>query len=302
MNTIKALMYRKVSLILAVVIVLLAASACGFFSQVKNKGNYPPETSLLLRAGVGAQAPCPTNIDDLALSIERAAEFIHYRSGVKLNQMVKQKLFTLERASLPEWCSEPDCSRLTRQQVKDVITATLMNVLVKLTDSEIDNIAHRSLRVMPDGRCGNVEDYVHVPSSHSGLTADEFVQVAREVRDSHFVFRPHTEAELAGLIDSRLDVMAHACPDWDVAVYSPYQVFMLAYALASDDHLAKSRAEIITEMKRIEAFIYSKCGQVNSFETRYPFGDIGYIYSSPMSVFFSEAVQNDLLNRIDGTR
>ncbi|MEW6208985.1 MAG: hypothetical protein AB1631_11505 [Acidobacteriota bacterium] len=288
----------KLLLNVAVLVGLVALIAIRMNSTTQSQ-SYAPNLAAVLQSGIGAEAPCPTSSSNLALRINNAKEFIQYRSGVVLTQETIDRLSSLEQATLPGWCNMPSCPRLTRQQVKDVITATFMNALGSLSDAQIDNMAYNSLRVLPGyARAGRVFE-VQLRSSQWNMGPEEFKQMAKDIRSPYSLYRPLAQTEIANLVDQHLDWLAYGCSDWNMSTYSPYQVFMLAYSLASDDLMGRSRTELAALMEEDRIRIYNDCGLVCPTEGRCAFGDTGYLYSSPMTIFFNDAAQNDLLNRID---
>lgn len=298
MKTVAIGKFWKLPLNIAVLVGLVALIVIRMNSTTQSQ-SYARDLAPMLQSGIGAQAPCPTSSSNLASRINNARNFIFSRSGMGVTQEVADRLFLLEQETLPGGCNAPNCPRLTRQQVKDVITATFMNVLGSLSDAQIDNMAYNSLRVLPGyARAGRVFE-VQLRSSQWNMGPEEFKQMARDIRSPYSLLRPLAQTEIANLVESQLNWLAYGCSDWNTSTYSPYQVFILAYALASDDPLVMSRTELAARMEEDRIRIYNDCGLICPTEGRYAFGDTGYLYSSPMTVFFNEAVQNDLLNRVD---
>ncbi|MBI3654714.1 MAG: hypothetical protein HY231_27085 [Acidobacteria bacterium] len=290
--------YGKVVLTMSMVIGLVVLLAMKWNRTAKGEP-YSLQTVQFLQAGIGAQAPCPTSSSNYQVRINGALYFMQCRSGVTASQAVVDKLSVLEYQTLPGSCNSSNCSRLTRAQVKSVITATFMNVLSALSDAQIDDMSQNSLRVFPNYAPPARIDQVKLIGSHGNMTPAEFGQMAWDIRSSYSYLRPIVQTEIAALIDSKLDMLAYACPDWNMSTYSPYQVYMLAYSLALDDHLGLSITALNQRMKEMETYIYNNCnGLVCPSEGKCAFGTNGYIYKTPANIFFSDAVQTDLLNRI----
>ncbi len=288
----------KLLLNVAVLVGLVALIVIKMNSTTQSQ-SYPPNLAPMLQSGIGAQAPCPTSSSNLASRINNARNFIFYRSGMGVTQEVADRLFLLEQETLPGGCNAPNCPRLTRQQVKDVITATFMNVLGSLSDAQIDNMAYNSLRVFPGYVHASRPSEVQLRSSQWNMGPEEFKQMAGDIRSPYSLLRPLAQTEIANLVESQLNALAYGCSDWNMSTYSPYQVFMLAYALASNDLLLMSSTELAAHMEEGKVLIYNLSGIVCPTQGRCAFGDAGYLYSSPMTAFFNEAVQNDLLNQVD---
>jgi hypothetical protein len=267
--------------------------------------SYPPELAAMVQAGIGNQAPCPSGYSMIPEAVEAGAAFIQYRSGATLSAEVKQRLVAVEQATTQGEVN--DEVRLTRQEVKDVLTAMLMNRVNSITDAEIDFMADHRFRVLPDHKTPQLVDQVQLRGSKGYLDPTTFKQMARVFRDGSsvegIILRSMGVGEVRAEIEGFCDVLAHSCPDqWNVMYYSPYQVFMLGYALTSDDQLVDSYNDLHQEMKRIEEYMYKHYGIIVPSSGRFPFGDNGYKYSSPLSTFFNNDVQLELLNRYCAVR
>ena len=293
----------KHKLVLGSILAVLIIAGVAVFTRVavRSAPPYPADFSAAVQSGIASQAPCPSSYGAVPQAVENAASFITYRSAVTLSESIKQKLVQLDQSAMS---GPPNPSGLTKQQVKEVITANFVNTINSVTDSQIEDIAKNSLRVLPCVVDKARQDQVQLRGSKGNIDSEIFRQKAVEFRNGSTPEGLSLRALSVGLIgeevDARLDALAYACPEqWKVNYYSPYRVFMLAYALVSDDLLLKSQNEIVSQMQSLEDWIYNNRGISCPSAGRYPYGDHGYIYCTPMSLFFSTAVQNDLLDRID---
>lgn len=291
-------MKHKLTLGSILAVAIVAAIAVFTRVAVRSAPPYPADFVAAVQAGIASQAPCPTSSASVPQAVENAASFIAYRSGVTLSDSIKQKLVQLDQSALS---GSP--SVLTRQQVKDVIIANFMNTVGSVTDSQIEDIAKNSLRVLPCVVDKARPDEVQLRGSKGNIDAEIFRQNAIEFRNgstSQAQSLRTMSVDLIGEeIDSRLNALAYASPEqWKVNYYSPYHVFMLAYALISDDPLSKSQNEMVSQMQSLENWASTNRGITCPSAGRQPYGDHGYIYCAPMSLFFSPGVQNDLLDRI----
>lgn len=291
-------MKSKVALGFSLAIIMVLAVAVFTRMRVRSASPYPPEFAALVLSGIGSQAPCPSSYGGVPQAVDSAASFITYRSGLTLSELVKQNLTQTEQSAI----SGSSVGGLTRQQVKDVITATFMNTVSSLTDVQIGDMAANSLRVMPcvvNQRLAEVQ----LRASKGNFDSEIFRQKAIEFREGStaesLTLRTMAASLIGEEVDKRLDELAYACPDqWKVTYYSPYRVFMLTYALVSDDSLSKSQSAMVESMQNTESWLYSNRGISCPSAGRNPYGDNGYIYSTPTSLFFGPAAQNDLIGRI----
>jgi hypothetical protein len=292
-------MKRKLVLSSSLVVVIVVGAAVFTKMRVRSAPPYAANFAAGVQAGIASQAPCPTSPRGVQQAVENAASFITYRSGTTLSEQVKKKLVQIEQSTMS---GATDAIGLTRQQVKDVIAANFMNTASSVTDAQITDMANNSLRVMPcvvDKRPAEVQ----LRGSKGNFDSETFVKKAIEFRDGstpEALSLRSTAATLIGQeVDSSLDGLAYACPEqWKVGYYSPYRIFILTYALVTDDLLINSQTQIVDQMQSTENWLYSNRGISCPSAGRCPFGDHGYIYCTPMSIFFGQGVQTDLLNRI----
>lgn len=292
-------MKRKIALSFSLAVVIVVGAAVFTKMRVRSAPPYAPNFAADVQAGIASQAPCPSSYGVVQQAVENAASFISYRSRATLSAQVKQQLIQLEQSTLS---GSTDVPGLTRQQVKDVITANFMSTVGTVTDLQIATMANSSLRVMPcvvDQRTSEVQ----LRASNGNVDSEAFRQKAIVFRDGTtqeaLSLRATATSLIGSEIDKRLDGLAYATPQqWQVNYYSPYRVFILTYALVSDDCLSKSQSGMSSYMQSTENWLSSKRGISCPSAGRCPYGDSGYIYSTPTSIFFSQVAQNDLLTRI----
>lgn len=290
-------MKRKVAWGIPFVIVMVVGVAVFTKLRVRSAPPYDQNFAASIQSGVASEAPCPSSSGAVTQAVENATWFITYRSGTTLTQQVRQRLGQLEQSSISS------STGLTAQQVRDVIAATFMNTVSSLTDDQIAEMAKSSFRVMPCVVEGRAEE-VQLRASKANLDSGIFKQKAIEFRNgstAEALSLRNVAVDLIGeAVDERCKGLAYACKDqWKVAYYSPYRVFMLAYSLVTDDPLAFSQSEVSSQMQSAANWIYSNRGIDCFSASSSPYGDHGFIYRTPTSTFFSQDVQNDLLDRID---
>ena len=109
--------------------------------------------------------------------------------------------------------------------------------------------------------------------------------------------------------------MAEAVPEqygnlWDVAAdtesaandagFTPLQAFLAAYSLVSDDRLDYSQANLRRHMELSQQDWTRRLGRpYPSPEGRRAYGVNGYVFSSPLDIFFDEQTVNRLLDRVE---
>lgn len=289
----------------AAIFAVVIAGAITLVVRTRGQSSPPCAPSMVarLQQGLGTEVRCPASYSLVSSAVDNAAWCLQYRAGIVLSNGVKQQLINLEQSTINGE------GRLTRTEVKNIITATFMNRVSSVTDSQIDNMAEQSFRVVP-GLAGS--NLVNGPQGNGvqlrgyleGIGVATFKQKAREFRsgstEDGAALRALAPAKIASEVETLCNTWAYACPnDWKVDYYSPFRVFLLTYALAADDHLADNHDECVGSMQKIEGWMHETYGITYSSNGRCPYGASGYVYKSPIDVFFDEATQTDLLNKYD---
>jgi hypothetical protein len=181
-----------------------------------------------------------------------------------------------------------------RQDIKNIITAKFLAVASTLTDSQISNMSTNSFQTIPAWLPLNRSPQLIMPPNVDQAT---FIQTAQQIRNGNSTAVAAATAQIASEVDEICNIMAYALPsDWNVTYYSPYRVFCIAYYLASNDDLAYSYTDCQTRMTNVQNWLSAQ-GFNAPCTGRVLWGDAGYLYTRPTSIFFSDAVQLDLLNR-----
>jgi len=259
--------------------------------------NPPPCTSdwvTKLQHGIDSEAPCPTSLSNISSSVSNLSLFTQYRCGFSLSNTVQQRIAQLEQEAWPGNCT--GVCQLTRLEIKNIITAEYLALASTLTDAQITGMS-QSFQVVPAWVPSTRSTDVQLTSSGNNISPSDFVQGLQLLRSGNSTAQATATAQITSHIDDLCNVLAYALPsDWNVSIYSPYRAYVIAYCLASDDRLADSHAECETRMMNTQNWLFSKGFNVPC-EGRALWGDSGYIYTRPISIAFSEAVQSDLLNR-----
>jgi hypothetical protein len=250
-----------------------------------------------VQAGVGSQAPPPSSIGTITPAIANAAFFMQYRSGISLSSSLQARLIQLEEQTWPGNCN--GVCKLTRQEVKNVIAAMLKDAVSGLTDSQISAMSTGSFRVVPCGTLPQQLQLVHLQVAGLNVSPTTFVQTAQQLRNGDATLQSHFVSAVSSEVDKCCNVLAYAIPSqWDMTYYSPYQVFVIAYSIISMDHLGDSYSDCQTFMRNTETYL-SQQGNNCPCTGRCLWGDLGYIYTRPVALLFSDAMQMNLLNRYD---
>ena len=166
-----------------------------------------------------------------------------------------------------------------------------------VTDAQLNSWASNSFQVMAGYTPSNRSTDMQLDASKYVAPKATFIQSAQELRAGSSSMQIQVTTVAASAIEHQCNVLAYALPnDWNVTYYSPYRVLLIAYWLVSGDPLADSREDCANRMQFLENWLSSR-GFNCPASGRYLWGDAGYVYSRPVSTFFSDAMQLDLLNR-----
>jgi hypothetical protein len=278
----------------------VATLAVAIVVGLKVRGQSSPPCSSafvpMLQNGIGAQAPCPASLSSIAPNVSNLSLFIQYRCGFVISPSTQQRLAQLEQESWPGQNNGGEV-RLTRQQVKSIITAEFQSVSASLTDTQISLISNNTFRTMSAWTPSNRVNGVDLTSSYaSDLSRATFLQDLQQLRGGDAAMQSLATAQLSTAIDGFCNVMAYVLPDWNVTYYSPYHVFVIAYNLASNDQLAGSYADCENRMSQMGTWLAQQ-GYAAPPSNAVLWGDAGCLYSRPVSIIFSDGVQSDLLSR-----
>jgi hypothetical protein len=84
------------------------------------------------------------------------------------------------------------------------------------------------------------------------------------------------------------------------AGFTPLQAFLFAYSLVSDDRLDYGQANLRKSMEANQKYWAKKLGQpFPSADGQRAYGVNGYLFSSPLDLFFDDQNVNRLLDRIE---
>jgi hypothetical protein len=287
-------MKRKVLIFIGITIASVAVA--GIVKKGISQSNPPCTAEFVtrLQAGVGTEAPPPTTVGNISPAIASCAYYMQYRCNLNLSSTVQQRLAQLEQESWPGNCNGP--CQLTRQEAQNIISAALSNVVTHLTDAQINSMATSSFQMTSGWTPPTRAQEVMLRASGPNVTQTTFTQTAQQLRTDP-TLQAQFGSQISGEVNRRCNVLAYAIPSqWNVSTYDPYRVFMVAYALVADDNLGDPQSDISGYMTNMQGWLSSQ-GFNCPTTGRTMWGDAGYGYNRPVSTFFDDTAQLDLLNR-----
>ncbi|MBC7910240.1 MAG: hypothetical protein H7Y30_07055 [Pyrinomonadaceae bacterium] len=294
---------RLMAIALAVACVMVAGVAVWYTSKLPAKASSKDTRHLQerLHNGVGSEvrfASAAANPEQIAEAVGSTADFIQWRSGLRMSDGMKRKLVEAESNVL-----QGRVRYLTIEELTDNLTAAVVDRLATLTDEEIRQAAEVSSN--EDGQ---------VLSRANGkwgvLTQKELIQQAKSGREwsrrgdsaLQIGLRPMIEEE----VNDRVSTLGAALPEQfgqaRAQGVTPMQALLIAYSVAADDPLTDSRSDI-TQMliqKRMDAGQTRAQKRAQQNVSGRPYGPHGLLHPSHPYLFFNRAGVYTLLNLTEG--
>lgn len=264
----------------------------------------------LVRRGIGAEvsfAGASATREEVRASIDSVTDFISKRSGLELDWEVRQRLVMIEAQALKD-----NAQRITAEQLTDALNQTLIERIRTLSDAEIEQ-ATETFRGFnsPDLPAAVVPSRRTVKLRANGeweMAAEKFSEQVKAIRhhlETSALILPilaQTRSVVGKVVEQKLSSLSGAMPEhWGQAKtkgVTPTQAFLVAYSAVSDDYLWYSAAELRGVMKSAEHFRRLRLGVFANADEHYAFGANGYLYSSPLDLFFNERATERLLDRL----
>lgn len=252
---------------------------------------------------------------DVPNAIASVSNFMELRAGLRLSPLVTQQLNTLETATLNG--KEPLISF-------DKFVATLTDVgldrVSKLTDDEIA----RSINAVKDGL-----DAPDMPSQLKNsdrllqIRPGKLITISKQdaITQLKALASPQTQLVVKGSIRSEvqtevkntLSALAKASPDkfgsvWNLredkpaSGLTPMQCLFVTYSLVTGDLLSNNRENLDKQKSGIYQFYSKKYGNYPIPQNYSAYGSNGYLFRSPVDIFFGEKEQLQLLNTLSQSK
>ena len=272
-----------------------------------------------VRDGVGREVEFPHDSSpaQVRIAVKSVTKFVETRSGVSLSETTTERLAALEGK-----VQSGNGRRLTLETFSAALSETLLDRFSSLNDEEIAQM-DKTLRGfsapdMPknyDGAFKLPQGFVFIgipPEKNIGrlkLTRDQLNTSARDVWAHMF------REKVLYYVSGKAQNLAEAVPEqfgnlWDAANgressgvdagFTPLQAFLFAYSLVSDDCLDYGQANLRKSMAATQKYWAKELGQsFPSPDGQHAYGVNGYLFSSPLDLFFDEQNVNRLLDRIE---
>jgi hypothetical protein len=243
--------------------------------------------------------------------------FIRGRSGLDMGDEVENRLVNMEAITL-----SAHARRISPDELTDLMTQTLLERVRRLKDEEITRAA-TILGCEDCAQTGAIPESASVMPRASGegtIKAQIAIDAIKRVRDHAFItsaILPMVSLARTGMereIKRRLIAFSYSLPDqWgrvDSEGMTPLQAYLIAYAVAADDHLWYSQANLRSVMVRSEQLKLAEGGKSadgnhsavsveSRLSQRTAFGVNGYIFASPLDLILDKETTTRLLDQIE---
>lgn len=259
-----------------------------------------------VREGVGSEVKLAKPDDDeknIRASINSLAHFISTRSGVKLSGHTKNRLAEMEATTL-----RGTTRRITADELTTVLAATATERVKTLSDAEIERAAVTlggfDAPDLPAALHNGRQKVRLRASTHSDLTREEFVSQVKAVRNadeaSSALFKGAARNVASAEVKDRVEYLSEALPEQfsPAAGFTPAQVVLIAYSVASDDYMTYSEANLRKRMKSAQQWYAKKLGSYPNSDGHFAYGPNGYNFSTPLDLIFDETTLDILLDKI----
>lgn len=236
---------------------------------------------------------------EIKQSVESIDKFLYSRSNIRLSETVKTRLIAAERQ-----VALGANSRLTSEQLIDVLTEVALKRLQSLTDDDIRKAkATYEKSYIVDG------SYAGFTWKQIKLSPGDFEKNLRRLSERSKSKNPELRDTLQKLIAGRspesgvngqLQLYSQVLPEQFGAVMqtgiSPTQALLIAYAIASDDPIHVPRTALENEMAQAHKNIGGQ--RYPEPNGSCPFGTNGYLFATPLDLVFNDQTIESMLDVI----
>jgi hypothetical protein len=288
-------------------------------SSQEEKAEARRQYNARVRDGVGREvelayggSPAQTRV-----AVNSVTKFIETRSGVIFGEATKERLATLEAK-----VQNGNGRRLTLDTFSDALSATLLERFSSLTDEEIAQLDETLRGFNAPDLPENFDHTFKLPQGFVfiGIPPEKNIGRLKVIRDqlnspARDVWADIFREKVLYNVRGKAQNLAEAVPEqfgklWDAANgsessdtaagFTPLQAFLFAYSLMSDDRLDYGQANLRKSMEAKQKYWAKELGRpFPSPDGQHAYGVNGYLFSSPLDLFFDEQNVNRLLDQIE---
>lgn len=249
-------------------------------------------------------------------AVDSVTKFIERRSGVSVSEATKNRL-----AALEERVQSGNGRRLSVSAFSASLSATVLERLASLNDEQIAHVDDTLRGFNAPDMPKDCSHTFQLPMGYAFtlVPPEKTIGMLKAVRDQ--LGTPGGEVA-EGMITQTVQYnargkaqnLAEAVPEqfgnlWDVANdsestaddagFTPLQAFLVAYSMVSNDYMGYSEANLRKYMNLDRDASAKRFGHFPSPEGHRAYGVNGYLFSTPLDLFFDEQTVNRFLDRVE---
>ena len=272
-----------------------------------------------IREGISAiRLPsADSSAQDIQGAVDSLAGFIQTRTGIRLPEATRTHLATLEAATRKTGRGSISIDKLSK-----ILTNWVLDRAATLTDREVD-AAEDSLRgfTTPDlaanpppklAELGQRKN-LHLRASvmvHESMAAGLLKSIRDRAAAGDETLKQEAYRLVRDEVGKRVTTLSQAVPgvfgtpDAAEVRLTPLRSFLLVYSVVSDDPLTNDQANLEKAMRARWEWAISRGGggYFPPPDGHYAYGANGYLYSSPLDLFFNEKALGRLMASLDRGR
>ena len=299
MSLIKGLQRRPslvITTVLACVVVAVVVSQTSRFAATASSGN-KQNLQKQLRNGIGSEVRFAAKAEQADDAVASAADFIYWRSGLKLSDDMKKKLAKAEKDVL-----NGKSHYITATELTDNMTSVVIDRLATITDEEIEEVADASSDA-------NGEIRSRADEKWGVLSRQDLIQQAQAGREwsqrQDVGLQTGLHSMIEGEVNNRVSTLSTMLPEQFGNASSqgvtPTQALVIVYSVTTDDPLTNSRSDMAETLrqKRMEERQTREQWKAQKLSVR-PYGPHGFLHPSAPQLFFNKTAIDSLLSLSKG--
>ena len=300
MSLIKGLRRRPLIAIATVLAFLVSAGiAVWYSSRLPAKASAEDKQNIQnqLRKGIGSEVRFAAKPEQANEAVASAADFIRWRSGLKLSDELKKRLAKAEGDVL-----NGKSPYITVKELTDDMTTAVVDRLATLTDEEIEEASEAS-----SDAGGEVSQ---ADAKWGVLSKDDLILQAKAGREwsrrGDVGLEVGLRSMIEGEVNERVSTLSAFLPEQFGNAHSqgltPAQALLIAYSVAADDPLTNSRDDIAQMLlqKRMDERQTREQRKAQKNVSGRPYGPNGLLHPSAPDLFFTKTAVDKLLNLNEG--
>lgn len=256
---------------------------------------------------------------DIRVGVDSLAGFIQTRTGIRLPETTRTHLATLEAATRKTGKGGISIDKLSK-----VLTKWVLDRVSTLTDREVDAVEDSlrgfttpELAANPPPKLAELgqRKNLHLRGSvmvHESMAAGLLKSIRDRAaagdetlkQEAYRLVRDELGKRVTTLSEAVPGVLGEPSPDVADVRLTPLQSFLLVYSVLSDDPLTNDQVNLEKAMRARWEWAVSRGGggYFPPPDGHYAYGANGYLYSSPLDLFFSEKALGRLMASLDRRR